>query len=65
MHTDVATGQVRAELQDSVKALDQLVSELQELNRKLREQWPKPQKRFRLTQPQLFLFSAPFYLMLK
>lgn len=37
MHTDVATGQIRAELQDSVNALDQLISELQELNRKLRE----------------------------
>ncbi|XP_011617929.2 tetratricopeptide repeat protein 27 isoform X1 [Takifugu rubripes] len=37
-HTDVATGQVHAELQEVVNALDQLVSQLQELNRKLREQ---------------------------
>lgn len=36
-HTDVATGQVHAELQEVVSALDQLVSQLQELNRKLRE----------------------------
>ncbi|XP_037638803.1 tetratricopeptide repeat protein 27 [Sebastes umbrosus] len=38
MHTDVATGQVHAELQDGVAALEQLVSELQELSGKLRDQ---------------------------
>lgn len=38
MHTDVATGQIQAELQEVVNALDELIAELQELNRKLREQ---------------------------
>ncbi|XP_044070278.1 tetratricopeptide repeat protein 27 [Siniperca chuatsi] len=38
MHTDVATGQVHAELQDGVAALEQLITELQELSGKLRDQ---------------------------
>uniref|UniRef100_H3CIY0 Tetratricopeptide repeat protein 27 n=1 Tax=Tetraodon nigroviridis TaxID=99883 RepID=H3CIY0_TETNG len=38
MHTDVATGQVCAALQDSVEALERLTSELQELQVKLRQQ---------------------------
>lgn len=38
MHADVATGLLCAELQDGVAAVDQLVSELQQLNRKLGEQ---------------------------
>ncbi|XP_068184321.1 tetratricopeptide repeat protein 27 isoform X2 [Antennarius striatus] len=35
-HTDVATGQVHAELQDGVAALEQLITELQELSGQLR-----------------------------
>ena len=38
MHADVATGLLCAELQDGVAAVDQLVSELQQMNRKLGEQ---------------------------
>lgn len=38
MHTDVATGQIHAELQDGVAALEQLITELQELSGKLRNQ---------------------------
>lgn len=38
MHTDVATGQIHAELQEAVHALDELIAELQELNGKLRQQ---------------------------
>lgn len=38
MHTDVATGQIHGELQDSVAALEQLITELQELSARLREQ---------------------------
>lgn len=38
MHTDVATGQVHDELQDSVAALERLVTELQELSGNLRGQ---------------------------
>lgn len=38
MHTDVATGQVQGELQDGVTALEQLITELQELSGRLREQ---------------------------
>ncbi|XP_017282712.1 tetratricopeptide repeat protein 27 [Kryptolebias marmoratus] len=38
MHTDVATGQVHAELQDGVAALERLVVELQELSGRLRNQ---------------------------
>uniref|UniRef100_A0A3Q3WKP9 Tetratricopeptide repeat protein 27 n=1 Tax=Mola mola TaxID=94237 RepID=A0A3Q3WKP9_MOLML len=38
MHSDVATGQIHAELQDGVAALEQLTSELQELSARLRDQ---------------------------
>lgn len=38
MHTDVATGQIHAELQDGVATLEQLITELQELSAKLRSQ---------------------------
>ncbi|XP_060896807.1 tetratricopeptide repeat protein 27 isoform X1 [Labrus mixtus] len=38
MHTDVATGQVHAELQDGVAALERVITELQELSGKLRDQ---------------------------
>lgn len=38
MHTDVATGQIHTELQDGVTALEQLITELQELSGKLRDQ---------------------------
>ncbi|KAF7661306.1 hypothetical protein LDENG_00265090 [Lucifuga dentata] len=38
MHTDMATGQIHAELQDDVSALEQLITELQELSEKLRSQ---------------------------
>ncbi|XP_022620855.1 tetratricopeptide repeat protein 27 [Seriola dumerili] len=38
MHTDVATGQIHGELQDGVAALEQLITELQELSRKLHDQ---------------------------
>uniref|UniRef100_A0A3P8S138 Tetratricopeptide repeat protein 27 n=1 Tax=Amphiprion percula TaxID=161767 RepID=A0A3P8S138_AMPPE len=38
MHTDVATGQIHTELQDGVAALEQLITELQELSGKLRNQ---------------------------
>ncbi|CAJ1066465.1 tetratricopeptide repeat protein 27 [Xyrichtys novacula] len=38
MNTDVTTGQVHAELQDGVAALEQLITELQELSGKLRDQ---------------------------
>lgn len=38
MHTDVATGQVHSELQDAVASVDHLVTELQELSAKLRDQ---------------------------
>lgn len=38
MHTDVATGQIHGELQDGVTALERLVTELQELSAKLRDQ---------------------------
>ncbi|XP_068597477.1 tetratricopeptide repeat protein 27 [Brachionichthys hirsutus] len=38
MHADVATGQVHAELQDGVAALEQLITELQELSGTLRSQ---------------------------
>ncbi|KAM7408112.1 hypothetical protein PAMA_002003 [Pampus argenteus] len=38
MHTDVATGQIHAELQDGVAALEELITELQELSGKLRDQ---------------------------
>ncbi|XP_054456556.1 tetratricopeptide repeat protein 27 [Anoplopoma fimbria] len=37
MHTDVATGEIHAELQDGVAALEQLITELQELSGKLRD----------------------------
>lgn len=37
MHTDVATGQIHAELQDEVADLEHLITELQELGAKLRE----------------------------
>ncbi len=44
MHTDVTTGQIHAELQDGVAALEQVITELQELSVRLREQtqWPSP-----------------------
>lgn len=42
MHTDVATGQVHAELQDGVAALEQLIAQLQELSGKLRDQSQGP-----------------------
>ncbi|XP_074531171.1 tetratricopeptide repeat protein 27 [Halichoeres trimaculatus] len=38
LHTDVATGQVHAALQDGVAALEQLITELQDLSGKLRDQ---------------------------
>ncbi|KAM9364624.1 tetratricopeptide repeat protein 27 isoform 2-T2 [Pholidichthys leucotaenia] len=38
MHTDVATGQLHAELQEGVADLEQLITELQELSGKLRNQ---------------------------
>ncbi|KAM7385051.1 hypothetical protein PAMP_001149 [Pampus punctatissimus] len=38
MHTDVATGQIHAELQHGVAALEQLITELQELSGRLRDQ---------------------------
>uniref|UniRef100_A0A7N6FFI2 Tetratricopeptide repeat protein 27 n=1 Tax=Anabas testudineus TaxID=64144 RepID=A0A7N6FFI2_ANATE len=38
MHTDIATGQIHSELQESVAAVDQLITELQELSAKLRDQ---------------------------
>lgn len=38
MHTDVATGQIHGELQDSVTALEQVITDLQELSGKLRDQ---------------------------
>ncbi|XP_008299559.1 tetratricopeptide repeat protein 27-like, partial [Stegastes partitus] len=38
MHTDVATGQIHTELQDGVATLEQLITELQELSGKLRNQ---------------------------
>ncbi|XP_042358020.1 LOW QUALITY PROTEIN: tetratricopeptide repeat protein 27 [Plectropomus leopardus] len=38
MHTDVATGQIHGELQDGVSALEQVITELQELSAKLRDQ---------------------------
>ncbi|XP_070696653.1 tetratricopeptide repeat protein 27 [Pempheris klunzingeri] len=38
MHTDLATGQLHGELQDGVAALEQLITELQELSGKLRDQ---------------------------
>ncbi|KAM4730229.1 tetratricopeptide repeat protein 27 isoform 1-T1 [Anableps anableps] len=38
IHTDVATGEVHADLQDGVAALEQLITELQELSGKLRNQ---------------------------
>ncbi|XP_040929987.1 tetratricopeptide repeat protein 27 isoform X2 [Betta splendens] len=40
LHTDVATGQIHNELQDSVASLDQIVTELQELSAKLKDQLP-------------------------
>ncbi|XP_035515288.1 tetratricopeptide repeat protein 27 [Morone saxatilis] len=38
MHTDVATGQIHADLQDGVTALEQLITELHEVCTRLREQ---------------------------
>uniref|UniRef100_A0A673BMC4 Tetratricopeptide repeat protein 27 n=1 Tax=Sphaeramia orbicularis TaxID=375764 RepID=A0A673BMC4_9TELE len=38
MHTDVATGQIHAELQDGVDALEQMITELQDLSGKMRKQ---------------------------
>uniref|UniRef100_A0A7N8X8P4 Tetratricopeptide repeat protein 27 n=1 Tax=Mastacembelus armatus TaxID=205130 RepID=A0A7N8X8P4_9TELE len=38
MHTDVTTGQIHRDLQDGVATLEQLVTELQELSAKLRDQ---------------------------
>lgn len=38
MHTDVATGQIHAELQDGVAALEHVITDLQELSAKLRTQ---------------------------
>ncbi|KAM9847941.1 tetratricopeptide repeat protein 27 [Aulostomus maculatus] len=38
MHTDLTTGQIHAELQDCVAALEQLITELQELSGKIRDQ---------------------------
>ncbi|XP_033468261.2 tetratricopeptide repeat protein 27 [Epinephelus lanceolatus] len=38
MHIDVATGQIHGELQDSVTALEQVITDLQELSGKLRDQ---------------------------
>lgn len=38
MHTDVATGQIHAELQDGVAALEQIITELQELSGTLHNQ---------------------------
>nr|XP_046256932.1 tetratricopeptide repeat protein 27 [Scatophagus argus] len=38
MHTEVATGEIHAELQDSVAALEQLITELQRLSGRLRDQ---------------------------
>ncbi|KAL3972478.1 hypothetical protein ACER0C_025827 [Sarotherodon galilaeus] len=38
MHTDVATGKIHAELQDGATALEQLITELQDLSGKLRNQ---------------------------
>lgn len=38
MHTDVATGQIHAELQDDVATLEQIITELQELSGTLRNQ---------------------------
>ncbi|XP_039477515.1 tetratricopeptide repeat protein 27 isoform X2 [Oreochromis aureus] len=38
MHTDVATGKIHAELQDGASALEQVITELQDLSGKLRNQ---------------------------
>lgn len=38
MHTDLATGQIHAELQDGVAALEQLITDLQGLSVRLRDQ---------------------------
>lgn len=38
MHTDAATGQLHGELQDGVAALEEVVTSLQELSVKLRDQ---------------------------
>lgn len=38
MHTDVATGKIHAELQDGATALEQVITELQDLSGKLRNQ---------------------------
>lgn len=38
MHTDVATGQIHAELQEGVDALERMIMELQELSGKMRNQ---------------------------
>lgn len=38
IHTDVATGRIHAELQDGVTALEQVITELQDLSGKLRNQ---------------------------
>lgn len=38
IHTDVATGRIHAELQDGVTAVEQVITELQDLSGKLRNQ---------------------------
>lgn len=38
MHTDVASGQIHADLQDEVASLERLIARLQELGAGLREQ---------------------------
>lgn len=37
MHMDVATGQIHAELQEGVASLEQVITELQELSGRLRD----------------------------
>lgn len=38
MHTDVATGQIHADLQDEVASVERVIAELQELGAGLRQQ---------------------------
>lgn len=38
MHTDVATGQIHADLQDEVASVERVIGELQELGAGLRQQ---------------------------
>lgn len=56
MHTDVATGQIHAELQDDVATLEQVITELQELSGRLRDnsQWTSS-----LEKPEAVALTAP------